>query len=286
MSKLEQIQAFIEIAHQHSFAGAARTLSISTPAISRQIALLESHLSTPLFKRTTRKVTLTTAGELYLQACTQALEKLTSAEDALQASTGVARGTLRIMASRYFALYYIIPRLAEFKAQNSELTIYLDLAERFPDLSEESVDILFGVSMEGPPHLVRKRVAQTRYVLCASPAYLEKNGTPKTPAELKNHTYLTHRMRTDANEIQLDKQIIRLTPALYLNDSYALRECAMLNFGLANLHDYIVADAIKAGDLIEVLADFQQQQHFVYLYYQQDQYIQPKIRRFIDFMVP
>ena len=90
-------------------------------------------------------------------------------------------GDLRVTASRYFAINYLLPYLPEFTARFPKVILHLELAERFPNLMQESIDILFGISMEGPPDLVRRRVMTTRYVFCASPAYLKKYGTPKTP---------------------------------------------------------------------------------------------------------
>ncbi|HAU2103196.1 TPA: LysR family transcriptional regulator, partial [Legionella pneumophila] len=167
---------------------------------------------------------------------------------------------------------------------NPKLQIKIELAERFPDLAQESIDVLFGVSMEGPPELVRKRVSATRYVLCASPDYLANNGIPKIPSDLAKHRYITHSMRNPDNLVTFkgDEQIY-VEPVLWLNDSRALCECAMLGMGIIKLHEYIVAEALQDGRLIEILPEFQEPHLSVYLYYQASRYLQPKIRRFIDF---
>ena len=181
MSKFERIAAFISVVEQNGFAAAARKQGVSTAAISRQVALLESDLKTVLLKRTTRQVSLTEAGAEYYQHAKKAVLALAEAELAMVGNHMEPSGVLSVTSSRYFALHYIIPYLPEFMAMYPNLQIKIELAERFPDLNQEGVDVVFGVSMEGPPELVRRKVSTTRYVLCASPAYLEKNGRPKAP---------------------------------------------------------------------------------------------------------
>ena len=164
MSKLEQITAFITVVEENGFAAAARKQRVSTAAISRQVSYLESALKVQLLRRTTRQIALTEIGARYYQQVRKALDDLRKAELAIVESQAIATGTLTVLSSRYFATDYLLPRLAEFMALNPALKVNLELAERFPDLAQEGIDILFGVSMEGPPELVRKRVSETRYV--------------------------------------------------------------------------------------------------------------------------
>ncbi|CAN5440247.1 LysR family transcriptional regulator [soil metagenome] len=284
MSKFDRIPLFISIVEENGFAKAARKKQISTAAISRQMAALESELGVQLIQRTTRQMKLTEVGVDYYQRCKKALTELQEAESAIIGSQHEATGILNVTSNRYFALTYLVPTLAKFMQQNPKLRIKLELAERFPDLAEENVDILFGVSWEGPAELVRKRVAMTRYVLCASPRYLQQYGTPQTPEELMQHQYITHSMRTSNNVIQFkDGKEVYVEPLLYLNDSYTMRECAIRDMGIVKLHDHIVTDALEDGRLIEILVAYIEPEQAVYLYYQQSRYLQPKIRRFIDF---
>ena len=283
MSKLDRIATFIMVIEQNGFAAAARVKGISTPAVSRQIATLEKELATELLHRTTRKIALTEVGNEYYQQCKKTLAELNEAEGAIAKSKTEATGTLTIMANRYFAITHILPRLMAFMQQNSKLHINFKLAEKFPDFKNEEIDILFGVSIQGSDELVSKRVATTRYILCASPQYLKKFGTPKTPQDLIQHRYITHSIRKPNNIIHFQDLNVPINPILSLNDSYAMLECALQNIGIVNLHDYMVQDAISSGSLIEILGEYQEKQKSIYLYYQQTRYLQPKIRKFIDF---
>lgn len=284
MSKLERINAFISVVEQNGFAAAARKEGVSTAAISRQVARLESDLKAELLRRTTRRISLTEIGSEYYHHSKKALAELAEAEMAISDSRGEPTGILNVTSNRYFALKYLLPRLPEFMALNPKLRVKVELAERFPDLTEENIDLIFGVSMEGPAELVRRRVATTRYILCASPVYLEKYGKPRVPADLSKHHYISHSMRKPDNVVTFKSHMeIYVEPILWLNDSRAMCECAIQGMGIVRLHDYIVADALEDGSLVEILPEFCEGEQPVYLYYQQSRYLQPKIRRFIDF---
>ncbi len=287
MSKFEQIQAFIQVVEANSFASAAKKLGISTPAVSRQINTLEKKLNVQLLQRTTRSVTLTDIGMQYYEQCKKTLEELLEAEHGMLASQREASGTLTVMCNRYFALYHLIPGLQDFMAHNPKLRIKFNLAERYPDFIQENIDILFGVTMEGHADLARKHIGQTRYMLCAAPTYLEKHGMPHMPADLLKHAYITHSMRKPDNVLMFasGKEIF-LEPILSLNDARSMRECAIQGLGIVRLHDYEVAEAIAKGELIEVLQQYKAPVYPLYLYYQQSRYLQPKIRRFIDYYAP
>lgn len=284
MTHFSQITAFIAVVEQNSFAGAARQQGVSTAAISRQVARLEAELHAQLLHRTTRRVTLTEIGAEYYQQCKKALGELAEAERTISESRSVATGTLSIISSRYFALQYLLSRLPEFMAQNPELEIKMELAERFPDLERENIDLIFGMSMPESLDLVRKRVATTRYVLCASPSYLKKRKAPEVPEDLRQHCYIAHSMRQPDNVINFkNNREITANPVLRINDSQALRECALQGMGIVQLHDYMVLDTLRDGRLVELLKEFQEPRQSVYLYYHQSRYLQPKIRHFIDF---
>jgi DNA-binding transcriptional LysR family regulator len=284
MSKFDQITAFIAVIEEHGFAAAARKHNVSTASISRQVSRLEASLKVQLIQRTTRQLSLTEVGAQYYQQAKKALDALQDAEMAIAGSQSEATGLLTVTSNRYFALHHLLPRLPEFMKLNPHLQINIELAERFPDLAQEGIDLIFGISMEGPLELVRKRVATTRYVLCASPDYLEEYGTPKVPTDLYQHRYITHAMRKPDNLLVFkDHKEIRIEPVLWLNDSQAMCDCAISGLGIVTLHDYIVTEALQKGLLIELPPEFQEPQQLIYLYYQKSRYLQPKIRKFIDF---
>lgn len=284
MSKLERINSFISVIEENGFAAAARKQGVSTASISRQVARLESDLKMQLLHRTTRQLVLTEIGAEYYQHCKKALHELNEAEAEIVASQDEASGILTITSTRYFAIEHLIPHLPNFMAQNPKLRVKMELAERFPDLANENIDLIFGISADGPPELVRRKVASTRYVLCASPSYLKKYGEPSMPTDLSEHRYITHSMRKPDNVIRFkNNKEIYVEPVLWLNDTRAMCECAIQGIGIVRLHDYIVSDALKNNSLVEILANFSEGDQPVFLYYRQRRFLQAKIRKFIDF---
>jgi DNA-binding transcriptional LysR family regulator len=284
MNKLDCIITFIAVVEEKGFAAAAKKNHVSPAAISRQITALERGLGAHLLNRTTRSLSLTEVGLEYYQQCKKILSALQEADEAVLGSQKEATGLLHIMSNGYFSEKFILPRLKSFMQLNPKLRIKLDVAERFPNLNMEGIDLIFGISMEGPPELIRRQVATTRYVLCASLDYLQKYGTPKTPSDLTKHYYITHNMRVPDNVIKLDDNLdVYLEPILWLNDSRSMRDCAMQGIGIVRLHDYIVNDALASKKLVEILPKYNRTQVPVFLYYQQSRYLQPKIRKFIDY---
>jgi DNA-binding transcriptional LysR family regulator len=284
MNKLACINALIAVIEENGFAAAAKKQQVSTAAISRQIAALEANLGVALLKRSTRKVSLTEQGLAYFEECRQILSNLNQAENALKSSQQEASGQLHILSNRYFAEKQLIPKLKAFMQSNPLLTIKLELAERFPDFTKEDIDIAFGISMEGPSFLVRRQVARTRYVLCAAPSFLTTYGTPNTPQELIKFPYITHSMRQPDNTLLLDDNLtILVQPVLWFNDSRAMCDAAISGLGIVRLHDYVVEDALAMGSLSEILPEYQKETIPVYLYYQQNRFLQPKIRKCIDY---
>ncbi len=284
MSTLAQIQTFISVVEEQSFAAAGKKQGVSTAAISRQISQLESYLKTQLLHRSTRSVTLTEMGLRYYQQVKKTIIELDEAELAMINSEKEATGILHINTSRYFALEYILPRLPEFLRQNPKLKIKLEFAEKLSDIARESIDIVLGSSLSHGSEIKRRRVGSTYFVLCASKDYLKEYGTPKVPEDLKQHRYITHSGRNPDNVISFENHPpIYLDPILWVNESHVLCECAIEGLGIAKLHYYIAAKALQEGQLVEVLSAFREAEQPIYLYYQASRYLQPKIRRFIDF---
>jgi DNA-binding transcriptional LysR family regulator len=284
MSTLLQITAFIAVVEEQSFAGAARKQGVSTAAISRQISQLEAELKSQLLQRSTRRVELTEVGFQYYQHVKKTLDELEEAERAISSSQSEAVGLLHVSTDRYFAKEFLFTRLPEFMQLNPKLKIKFEFAERFSDISKESIDVIFGSTQEQAPDVVQRRVGTTRFVLCASKDYLKKYGTPQVPLDLHHHRYITHSGRNPDNQVPFSNHPpVFVEPVLWLNESHAIAECAINGMGIARLHHCIVDKALQSGELVEILSEFREPEKPVFLYYQHSRYLQPKIRRFVDF---
>jgi DNA-binding transcriptional LysR family regulator len=286
MNKLEHIRAFITVVEENSFVGAANYLGVSTAAISRQVTALEKYLGAQLLRRTTRSVTLTETGIEYYQLCKSTLENLQEAEQSILNNQTEASGVLRVIATRSLAFSMIHPNLSTFLAQNPKLQIDLEIAERIPNLAEEGIDIIFGVSVDISQDLVRRRIMDSHYTLCASPNYLKKNGYPNTPSELQHHNYITHSNRKPIDILRFkDSKEMYIEPILKVNDTASMQTFALQGMGIVKLQEYEVKQALNNGSLIEILKEYRTPSFPIYLYYQQTKYLSGKIRRFIDFFL-
>lgn len=286
MSKFERMDTFIKVIDSNSFSLAAKSLKISSAAVSKQISALEEELGVKLLNRTTRSLILTEAGRIYYDYCQKLLNMVREADSLVSHMRVEPSGHLHVISGRHFAETFIIPHLKEFMTQYPKVTINLELAERVPDISKENIDIVFGMSIHGPPDAIQKKIAMTRYVICASPQYLKKNGTPLTPKELLKHHYIAHSMRKPDNLITFKNgQQIYLNPILKLNDTEAMLQCALDGIGIVRLHDYMVEQAIANGKLVELLKKYSEPELPIFYYYQQSRYVHSKIRLFLDFII-
>jgi DNA-binding transcriptional LysR family regulator len=288
MSNLEQIKTFIMVVEENSFAAAARKRRISTAAISRQVTNLETSLGVQLLKRTTRRLMLTEMGQKYFEHCKNALAELATAEDAINNAQQEPTGILRITSNRYFAFKVILPRLGDFMAQYPKLKLDLEIAERFPNIEKEKIDILVGTTLEGDKNLVRRRIAMTQQIVCAAPRYLKKFGTPEKPGDLVKHQILAHsglRSMTNTMTFKANRQVV-VQPCAYINDAGALMSAAEQGLGIIKLRDYMLEEVLEKKRLVEILKKYREPAQPIYYYYQANRYLETKIRCFIDFYFP
>ncbi|HHF7344831.1 TPA: LysR family transcriptional regulator [Legionella feeleii] len=285
MNTIALIQTFCKVVQCQGFTAAAKQLDISAAAVSKQISLLESELGVTLLERTTRKITLTSVGESYYKEVQAVLQALEQANSVIAASQAEPKGLLRVKSSRFFAENIILPRMPEFQIHYPQVVLDLQIAEQVPHLLEEGLDIAFGMSMQVASNSIQKKITTTRYVFCASPAYLANFGTPEKPIQLQQHHYLTHSMRQPNNSWTFASgETVFLEPSLYLNDAAALCDCACRGIGIVALHHYQVARALENGELVELFPTYKMPVIPVYLFYHPARFIQPKVRVWIEAM--
>ncbi len=285
MQSLERIQTFVKVVEAGSYVAVAHQLHLSKAAISKQISLLEQELGIKLMERTTRRLHLTEGGSLYYAYCKRLLELVHEMEGLISTMRQEPIGTLKLFCSRYFGEQAIIPHLKEFMEAYPQVKVDLWLEERMPDLVKEEVDLLIGVSMQGPPEAIRRTISKTRYIFCASPDYLERFGIPQKPIDLMHHRYITHAMRRPNDVLEFGDLQLHLAPYLRINDAWSMLKCALNGMGIVKMHDYIVKESLESGQLIEILHAYSLKKYDIFLYYMPNRYLSPKIRHFIDFLL-
>src|SRR5690606_34434544 len=187
MGNMNDVATFIRVVESGSFTAAADALEVSKAAVSKAVGRLEARLGARLLHRTTRRLTLTEAGEALYHGARRALSDLDAAEADVQALTGRPRGRLRVTVPVLVATEFLAPRLPEFERLYPEIVLDLDLDNRFIDLVSERFDLAIRLTTLSDSTLVARRLAEVRVVTCATPDYLDRHGTPETPAALRDH---------------------------------------------------------------------------------------------------
>lgn len=285
MSKLDRYATFLAVIEENSFLGASKRLGISNAAVSKQISKLEMEIGVQLLTRSTRRLELTDAGRLFYKQVNKFVGEIQELEALFSEMRIEPSGRLCLGGARYFIEKYVVKHLKEFNTLYPKVYVDIKMHERIVDLQNEGIDVNLGHSIVGGPDDIHKKIAETRYALCASPDYLAQFGYPKEPQNLFEHRYITHSMRSE-DILKFDGQChIRLQPFIKVNDSLIMKQCALEGIGIIKVHSYAVEEELASGKLIELLKNYDTSVQPIYLCYQPTRYLQPKIRHFIDFLL-
>ena len=288
MDRLSAMEAFSQVVEAGSFSGAAARLDLSPTAVSRLVAELETHLSTRLLNRTTRKVSLTESGRAFYERCVQLLADLREAEDEAARAAVVPRGTIRLASAVAFAPH-LAPVIAEFLERHGEVRFDVSLADRMVDLVEEGFDLAIRIGTPGAEHLVARKIGETRIVPCASPAYLAAHPAPTVPEALAEHNCFTYeyvkpsgvwRFRDPAGA----ERVVRVRGNVHSNSAGLHAELAARGAGIVFEPAFIVGPEIRAGRLVPLLQDFEPAPLPIYAVYPSRRHLSAKVRVFVDFL--
>ncbi len=287
MDKLAAMQTFARVAELQSFSRAADALGLSRAVVSAQVAELERHLGTQLLHRTTRRVALSTDGAEYFARCQRILGEVAAAELALRDARQKPQGRLRVDVPIAFGRYLLLPALPKFAARYPDLALELNFSDTVADLVDDQVDIAIRVGAVRDPNLVARKICDTRWVTCAAPAYLERAGRPRQPADLRRHRLLgfmtNGRVRRWGFEIKGQRQQLSLPCAVSFNMSDAMITAAMDGGGIVHAIDMLVAGLIQQRRLEQVLADFSAPGPVISAVFLASQKKNVKIRVFAEF---
>ncbi len=280
---LAQFETFLHVAETGSVTLAADALSLTKAAVSQAIKQLEQQLGLPLFTRESRRMILTTEGELLLAQCQHLKDELDATRALVSQFHQTPQGTLRVCCSPYWAKEKMVALTKTYHQHFPEVRLDFIVDERMPDMKRENIDIVFGVNWQPPDDIIARKMGETDYVLCASPAYLTQHGTPHTLAELANHTYIAHRSREKRNLIMgvNDASKLKLNVAFSCNSASLMLALAREGYGITQLHRYVVEHALAQGTLVPLLEDVVHFSTPLYIYYYKHRYLQPKVRHFI-----
>lgn len=289
MSTLQNMRAFVRVVEAGSFIGAARETGVSTAQVSRLVAELEGDLGAKLLHRTTRRTTLTSAGERYVTRARAILSAVDEARTEVSGAHIRASGTLRIHCVASFALHHLIPLLARYRREHPEVTVQLTLSQRMPKLVEEGHDvaIVFSPATQGAGLVVR-RIATSHYVLCASPGYLREHGAPATPADLAKHACMNLEPPDNGGDWSFHgpggTEIHAVRPILSVNVAEAMVTAIREGMGIGLLFGYSAVKSLRSGDIVRVLPDHRLNEFNVFAMYPAREYLDAKVGTWIDFL--
>ncbi|MBK4738478.1 LysR family transcriptional regulator [Noviherbaspirillum pedocola] len=290
MDRWSQFELFVQVAELSSLSKAAEALDISNAAASRALASLEERLNARLVERNTRRVSLSEAGQDFYRHCKAVLNQMKEAEAAINAVTLAPTGTLRVTSSLSFCMRHIAPLLPEFNRRYPDLTLEIVAANRYFDLLDSGIDLAIRTrEYESDSDITVRKLASTRRILAASPAYFATHGRPETLEDLVQHKLLIYSYANNPYELRFtkdgDTQVVVVKSVMQSNDGQIIRAAALEGLGILVQPNYIIYDDIVAGRLVPVLNDWDLPRLTINLAYQSRKHLPAKVRVFIDFLV-
>ncbi|XQF93202.1 LysR family transcriptional regulator [Pseudoalteromonas espejiana] len=288
MDLLKSIQVFEQVAKKQSFSRAAEALNLVPSAVSKQINELEKWLDVRLINRTTRSLSLTEDGKAYLLKLSDIREQVTQLRHPKNYQHEI-KGLIKLTAPIMIGQYMLPSALAEFKSLHPDVDLSIALMNRKIELVEEGIDLAIRVGHLSDSTMVARNMGKMEFKTVASPAYLAKHGTPRTPKDLKNFNCLINTVVANAKRwsYTLDGKntIVKVSGSLEVNDSQSLKAFALASQGIAQLPNFYVNQALKSGELVEVLSEYAPSPLPINLLYPSQRLLSPTVKALVDYLV-
>ena len=290
MDRLEAMSIIVAVTETGSFSAASRRLKKPVATVSRMVAELEARLKAQLFQRSSRQMTLTDAGRSYIEACKRIIEQVDDAEREVSGEYRIPKGDLAITSPWGLGHMHLMPIAVEFMNAYPEIALRLVLTDRIVDTVEENIDISIRIGNLADSNLIATKVGSVRFVLCASPLYLAEHGHPSEPAELAAHDCISidsvapqrsWKFIKDGREI-----VAPIRSRLTVSDSEAAIDAAIASAGITRVMSYKMEAARRAGQLVLMLEEFEQEPWPVHSVYAERKPVPLKLRAFLNWMTP
>jgi DNA-binding transcriptional LysR family regulator len=282
MDRFAGIEAFAAVVERGSFTAAAAALQTAKSSVSETIRGLEERMGVRLLERTTRRVRPTEAGAAFYRHCRRLLDDLAAARAEAQAAQRQPAGRLRVGTPDAFAERYVLPGLGAFLARYPTIEIELVEAAGAADLVEQGLDLAIRIVEKPEPRLVVRRIATSRIAIVAAPGYLAAAGTPLKPRDVLHHHLIGFSPLAWRDTWRIGKDTLAVQPRLLTNNGESLRAAALAGLGLAAIPEWLVADALVAGQLTRVLADHETPSGGIYAVYPTNRLLAARVRLFVD----
>jgi len=289
MDRFRSIEVFVRVAELENLSAAGRELGLSPAGVGNHVRALEEWLGARLLHRTTRRISVTEAGQRFFESAHRIVDELADARSATSALQTTPRGILRLTAPMTFGMKVLAPVVADYLVDNPETRIDLVLSDRRVDLIEDGFDMAIRVGDLEDSGLIARSLATTRLVLCASPAYLKRRGRPHHPRDLGSHDCLEYTLRAPhARWIFTSPRGKRITQAissrLKANNGDVLRAAALRGLGLTLTPQFVVNNDLERGTLVTVMGGFRLPEVGIFALYPSSERVPLKVRSFLDYL--
>jgi DNA-binding transcriptional LysR family regulator len=288
---VERIRVFVEVAQRESFAAAARALGLTPSQVTRYVGELEAEVGVRLLTRTTRQVSLSAAGRLYLERAKPILADLTRAEELVRMQHQTLKGEIRVSAPLSFGLRFLPDAISQFRIIYPEVRLKLDLTDRFVDVMKDDYDMALRIS--GPPSdksSIWRKIHPAPRVIVASPAYLQRKGRPERPDDLSDHDCLVYAHDNDDGAWDLqeatsgDSRTPKLTTCFICNNGDLIGELAARGEGVALLPRFIVGPHLARGALVEIMTGWKAPEIWLSAFFPPYDHLPAKVATFTSFI--
>ncbi|MEW5770549.1 MAG: LysR family transcriptional regulator [Pseudomonadota bacterium] len=289
MDRFAEMRLFVAVVEAGSLSAAADRLGVAKSAVSRRLAELEARLGAELLHRTTRRLNLTDTGRAFFERAQRILADLEEAEQAVSQAHAEVRGRLKVALPLGFGLLHLMPLINEFLALHPAVEFDLDFNDRQIDLMQEGFDLAIRIARLPDSSLIARRLAPVRSVLCASPAYLARHGTPTRAADLAGHVALVYSNLANPgvwHYVGPDGLAASVTVPVRLraNDGGFLRRAAVAGHGLILLPSFYLGESLRAGELVPLLTDHAWPEASAYALYPPTRHLSRRVRALVDFL--
>ncbi len=288
MDHVSRVGLFLEVVKQQSFAGAARQLGMTGPAITKQVQALEQQLGVRLLHRTTRQVTLTEEGALYSERARKALDDLQEAEYQIQDLTLRPTGLLKVNVPMSFGAQYLAKPIAAFAQQYSQVRLEVEFDDRWVDVIGEGYDVVVRIGSLEDSSLVARQLARCPILLCATPHWLQQHGLPASPERLKNLPAIVYSKQDNLAEWRYQSPAgvvgsVSLKRNFSANNAEMMLQACLQHLGVALLPIFTVFPYLSSGQLVQILPEYSTYpERNIYAMFPHNRYLSTKTRLFVE----
>lgn len=290
MDRTAEMTAFVRAVDNGGFSAAARELDLTPSALSKLVTRLEDRLGVRLLQRTTRKLQLTAEGEAFYNRAQAILTAMDEAEAEVVKSGSSPRGLLRLHCGTIFGTHQLAPVIPQFLERYPGVRLDIAISDQLPEMSDCCFDLAIRIGAMDDSSIVARRICDMERVICASPAYLERHGTPRTPEELLSHNCVWITSLPDLRRWPFDTpegvRHVNVNGNVVTNNAETVMKLVLAGVGITRLTDVTVGDALLSGELVPILTECHHVEPIpLYAIYPSGRHLAPKVRAMIDFLV-